>query len=260
MLTPFTITQPPPTNPITQPPPTNPPEKPPNYGPGLIITGVIDGPLKGLPKAVELHVTADIPDLSIYGVGFANNGRGSDGEDFTFPSKPATAGSFLTIASEVSEFKAYFDKEPDYVSKKLSFNGDDAIELFYYGQVIDVYGEVNVAGGEWKYMDGWSYRRSASTPSAVFNKSDWTLSGVNAVDKCVSNSECSSVFPAQTYKPSIPQVSLCNRSTCSGHTASAHNYSMFLLIIICCILSLIYQPTEICSADECTTNPTDEAN
>ena len=208
MLTPFTI---------TQPPNTNPPENPPN-GPALIITGVIDGPLpRGLPKAVELHVTANIPDLSIYGVGFANNGKGSDGVEFTFPSQPATAGSFLTIAYEEIEFEAYFDKKPDFVTGKLNINGDDAIELFYDDQVIDVYGEVNVAGGEWNYLDGWSYRRNASTPSAVFNTSDWTLSGINAVDNCVSNSNCSSAFPAQTYThSSIPQVSLCNRSTCSS--------------------------------------------
>eukprot|EP00984_Skeletonema_dohrnii_P010390 scaffold4046_cov78-Skeletonema_dohrnii-CCMP3373.AAC.1 len=46
---------------------------------GLIITGVIDGPRSGgLPKAVELYATSDIPDLSSYGVGFANNGGGSD--------------------------------------------------------------------------------------------------------------------------------------------------------------------------------------
>ena len=51
----------------------------------MVITGVVDGPLSGgTPKAVELCVLNDIPDLSIYGVGSANNGGGSDGEEFTF--------------------------------------------------------------------------------------------------------------------------------------------------------------------------------
>lgn len=172
---------------------------------------MIDGPRPGgFPKAVELCVTSDedIPDLSIYGVGFAKNGKQSDGIEFTFPSENVTAGSFFTIAYEEDEFKAYFGSTPNFVSDKLTINGNDAIELFHDGQVVDVYGDVNVAGGEWNYMDGWSYRRDDSTPSTEFNPSDWILSGSNAVDRCSSNTECSSVFPAQSYKhSSTPQVS-----------------------------------------------------
>ena len=52
----------------------------------LVITGVVDGPLTGgLPKAVEVYVVNDVADLSAYGVGSANNGGGTDGEEFTFP-------------------------------------------------------------------------------------------------------------------------------------------------------------------------------
>mmetsp|Transcript_665 Transcript_665/g.1604 ORF Transcript_665/g.1604 Transcript_665/m.1604 type:complete len:702 (-) Transcript_665:416-2521(-) len=188
----------------TTPPPTNPPtNNPPTATASLIITGVIDGPRTGgLPKAVELYATADIPDLSSYGVGFANNGGGSDGIEFTFPSQSATAGSFLTIASEEVEFQAYFGELPDFFSGSAIINGDDAIELFFNGQVIDIYGDVNVAGGDWNYMDGWSYRNDDSSPSAVFNIADWTLSGINAVDSCTSNTACASVFPFHSYKHS----------------------------------------------------------
>lgn len=59
----------------------------------LVITGIIDGPLPGgLPKAIELYASADIADLSIYGVGSANNGGGSDGVEFSFPAAPAARG------------------------------------------------------------------------------------------------------------------------------------------------------------------------
>ena len=170
----------------------------------LIITGVIDGPLtNGLPKAIELYATADIPDLSSYGVGFANNGEGTDGIEFTLPSQSAVAGSFFTIASEQVGFQAYFGVLPDFVEGSAIINGDDAIELFFNGQVIDVFGDVNVAGGDWNYMDGWSYRHDASSPSAVFNIADWTLSGINAVDSCASNAACTSAFPFHTYQHSI---------------------------------------------------------
>ena len=52
----------------------------------ITITGVIDGPLSGgTPKAVELFVINDIPDLSVCGLGSANNGGGTDNQEFTFP-------------------------------------------------------------------------------------------------------------------------------------------------------------------------------
>jgi hypothetical protein len=194
----------------------------------LIITGVIDGPLSGgLPKAIELYATAHIPDLSIYSVGFANNGGGTDGIEFTFPSQSAWAGSFLTISYEAAGFEAFFGVPPDFVYGSVNINGDDAIELFFDGEVIDVYGDVNVAGGDWKYMDGWSYRRDTTNPSTVFKKDDWMISGINAIDSCASNAACESAFPFHTYNnlilsstssrslKVIRQVSECDASSCS---------------------------------------------
>ena len=65
----------------------------------LVITGVVDGPLSGgVPKAIELCATADVADLSIYGVGSANNGGGTDGEEFTFPAVGVSAGTFVYVA------------------------------------------------------------------------------------------------------------------------------------------------------------------
>ena len=52
----------------------------------LIITGAIDGPLSGgVPKAVEIYVIEDVADLSIHGLGSANNGGGTDGQGVYFP-------------------------------------------------------------------------------------------------------------------------------------------------------------------------------
>ena len=62
----------------------------------LVITGVYDGPLTGgVPKGIELYVRADIADLSVFGVGGANNGGGTDGEEFTFPAVAIAAGTYL---------------------------------------------------------------------------------------------------------------------------------------------------------------------
>ena len=54
-------------------------------------------------RAVELYVINDIPDLSKYGVGVANNGGGTDGVEFTFPAESATAGSFILIGRDSAQ-------------------------------------------------------------------------------------------------------------------------------------------------------------
>lgn len=170
----------------------------------LIISGIIDGPLSGgYPKAIELYALDDIPDLSAYGVGSANNGGGTDGQEFTFPSGSfVTAGSFITISKETDKFTSYFGEAPNYVSGALYINGDDAMELFFNGGVADTFGDINVdgSGQDWEYMDGWAYRLDGEGPdSTTFCQSEWTFSGKNAVDGCADNDSCGSSFPFKSY-------------------------------------------------------------
>ncbi len=169
----------------------------------LQITAVFDGPLSGgLPKGVELYVVNDIPDLSQYGLGSANNGGGSDGEEFTFPTGSATAGSFIYVTNNDTAFIEYYGFAPNYIDNAVNVNGDDAIELFQAGAVIDVYGDINVDGNgdPWEYMDGWAYRvDGTSANGGVFSDADYTYSGANAVDGCSTNASCSSVMPIGTY-------------------------------------------------------------
>lgn len=137
----------------------------------LMITGVIDGPLfGGVPKAIQLIATEDIADLSIYGLGSANNGGGTDGEEFTFPAVAVTKGTVLYVASEAPEFTNFFGFAPDYVDSVSSINGDDAIELFENGTVVDVFGEIDTdgTGQPWEYLDGWASRDPAQGPNATF--------------------------------------------------------------------------------------------
>jgi hypothetical protein len=151
---------------------------------GLMITGVLDGPLPGgLPKVIELYAFADIADLSIYGVGSANNGGGSDGEELTLEGS-ASAGDYIWIASEDVEFANVFGIAPDYVSDAAGINGDDAVELFLNGTVVDVFGEIDVdgSGTDWEYTDGWAYRNSGTMPDGTFVIGDWTFSGPDALD------------------------------------------------------------------------------
>ncbi|QCX00111.1 T9SS type A sorting domain-containing protein [Aggregatimonas sangjinii] len=169
----------------------------------LLITGVFDGPLTGgVPKGVELYVTDDITDLSSYGLGSANNGGGTDGEEFTFPTVSATAGSFIYVSSEVPGFQEFFGFEPDYTSGAMAINGDDAIELFKDGAVVDIFGEIAMdgTGQPWEHSDGWAYRNENTGPNgSSFSLADWTFSGPNAFDGQSANSTATSPFPIGTY-------------------------------------------------------------
>lgn len=153
----------------------------------LVITGVYDGPLSGAtPKGIELYVINDIPDLSIFGLGSANNGEGTDGEEFTFPAVSASAGDYIYVATEATEFNNFFGFVPDYTTGPagaMGINGNDAIELFERGLVIDLFGDINVdgTGTSWEYEDGWAYRNTAG-PNTIFTTSEWQFSGVNALD------------------------------------------------------------------------------
>ena len=170
----------------------------------LVISGVIDGPLSGgVPKAVELFVVNDIADLSTYALGTANNGGGTDGEEFTFPADAsASAGTYIYVASEIDGFTAFFGSAPDYDTSSMGINGDDAIELFKDGSVIDTFGDINTdgSGTAWEYLDGWAYRTSGQTANGgSFEASNWTYSGVDALDGSTTNTDAATPFPAGTF-------------------------------------------------------------
>jgi endonuclease I len=172
----------------------------------LVITGIIDGPLAGgLPKAIEVYATDNITDLSFYGLGSANNGEGTDGQEFTFPSVSASAGEFIYVASESTGFTTFLGFSPDYTSAAANINGNDAIELFQNGSVIDVFGDINVdgVGQAWEHTDGWAYRNDNTGPDGTsFSVLSWSFSGVDALDGETSNATAATPFPAGSYSVS----------------------------------------------------------
>ncbi|RLJ65643.1 putative secreted protein (Por secretion system target) [Lacinutrix venerupis] len=174
-----------------------------SYGQDLVLTGIYDGPLSGgTPKGVELYAIADIPDLSIYGIGSANNGGGTDGEEFTFPNDVIAAGTYIYVASESTQFTNFFGFAPNYTSSAMGINGDDAVELFANGSVIDTFGDINTDGsGEaWDYLDGWAYRDNNTGPDGTtFSTSSWTYSGINVFDGTSTNASATPAMPIGTY-------------------------------------------------------------
>jgi len=173
----------------------------------LTITGVYDGPLSGgIPKGIELYVINDIPDLSIFGIGSANNGEGTDGEEFTFPVVSATAGDYIFVSSESTGFTSFFGFAPNYTDFSMGINGDDAIELFERGLVIDLFGVINVdgTGQVWEYLDGWAYRNAVG-PSVTFNLGGWVFKKESLVGE-TTNASSVDPFPIGTYDSSVLSV------------------------------------------------------
>ena len=80
-----------------------------------------------------------------------------------------------------------------------SINGDDAIELFFNGAVVDLFGDIDTdgTGQPWEYLDGWAARNAAVTaPSATFTLAEWTFSGRNALDGETTNAGASTPIPS----------------------------------------------------------------
>ncbi|MGB0588689.1 MAG: lamin tail domain-containing protein [Myxococcota bacterium] len=154
----------------------------------LMITGVFDGDLPGgNPKGVELFACQTIADLGEFSMGSANNGGGTDGAEFDLPSGvSALAGTRLYIGLSTDGFFDYFSLFPDHINGELAINGNDAIELFHNGAVIDTFGNINSTAGGWNYADGWAYRKSNTGPNdGEFVVSNWEY-GQDAFDGTTS--------------------------------------------------------------------------
>lgn len=150
---------------------------------GLIISGVIDGPRSGgLPKAVELYATQDIADLSTWDLQYYFNDSVTPGATATL-SGSATAGDYIYVASESTEFTPYFGFAPDFTNGGL-VNGDDSIVLRDTATDVDVFGSPGTdgTGQPWEYLDSWFYRVDGTTATTTWTAADWTSPGVNALD------------------------------------------------------------------------------
>ena len=185
----------------------------------MVITGVYDGSLSGgTPKGVEIYVLKDIADLTLFGVSSVSNGGGSTAGniEFSFPAGSATAGTFIYVATEATNFNVFFGISPTHTSGSMGINGDDAIELYESGQIIDVYGDVDndFSNEAYDYLDGWAYRKPNTGPEGTtFNSANWNYSGVGGLGGGTNNATATTPFPIGTYENTSLSV---NRNSIKG--------------------------------------------
>jgi hypothetical protein len=202
----------------------------------VILTAVWDGNLPGqLPKGVELYVINDVADMSIYGLGSANNGQGTDGQEFTFPAVAYSAGTYVYVASEAPQFTAFFGFAPNHTSSAVNVNGDDAIELFKDGAPVDVFGEIEYAtfDGSWSYLNGWAYRVNGTGPDGTtYISGNWMLSGAQALAGITTNAAAPNPIPVGTYATIFsgsPTVSFVSAAATVAENAGS--YELTVLIV-----------------------------
>ena len=133
-------------------------------------------------KAIHLVANEDIADLSAFGLGVANNGGGSDGIEYTFPSMAVSAGDDILVARSSSAMQSYFGacyggfEHVLAANGNIGHNGDDAIELFESATMIETFGDINVdgTGAVWEYTDSWAYHDGSSWTYGTPNCTDGT--------------------------------------------------------------------------------------
>ncbi len=149
----------------------------------MLITGIIDGPRSGgLPKTIELFASEDIADLSLWDVQYYFNANDTPGTTVTLTGS-ASAGDYIYVASEATQFTAYFGFAPTFTGGG-SVNGDDSVVLRLNATEVDVYGSPGTdgTGQPWEYLDTWSYRNNGTTASTTWDALDWSSPGINALD------------------------------------------------------------------------------
>jgi plastocyanin len=177
-----------------------PPPPPPTSIDSLIFKGIMSFDLpSSAGKAIHFEALYSIIDLSQYGLGTANNGGGSDGQEFTFPNISANAGDHILVCRDSSALATYLESDC-YSSYQIVIqadeptgNGDDAYELFYNGIAIEIFGNVDQDGtGEpWEYTNSWAFKIAGN----------WTYGTPNCTDSSISTLSSNCPYPFCAISP-----------------------------------------------------------
>lgn len=165
----------------------------------LILKGILAVDLPSSSgKAIHLYADQPINDLSIYGLGIANNGGGTDGQEYTFPNVSVNSGDHILICRDSLQLSNYLST--DCFAKfslviengAVNQNGDDAVELFKNGSVLETFGDPNVDGtGEpWEYTDSWAYKDTSG---------NWIYGGVGCTSGFSTSDSSSCPYPLCDY-------------------------------------------------------------
>ncbi len=199
---------------------------------GLRLQGVMDftTPDAGVTgKAVHVVADSAIPHLNIYGIGVANNGGGTDGQEYTFPNIAVEAGDQIIVVRDSQAIANYFStcwSEFDIIlvdaGGSISQNGDDAIELFRANAVIETLGDPDTDGtGEiWEYTDAWAYQTDTG----------WMYAAPNCTDNTTTIFDADCVYPICLSKE-VASITVTGENDATTITTPAGTLQMIATVM-----------------------------
>jgi hypothetical protein len=164
----------------------------------LELKGITDfiTPLGGSSgKAIYMVANGNIKNLSAYGIGIANNGNGTNGQEYRFPNMSVSSGSQIVVVRDSAALAAYMSScwsnfTHVFVDSfgVINQNGNDAVELFRVGDVIETFGDINLngTGQPWEYTGSWAFKNGSNT---------WIYGELNCTDSTTTIFDADCIFP-----------------------------------------------------------------
>ena len=127
--------------------------------------------------------------------------------EYTFDAISVLPGEHILVARSISSMASYFDTcfaefnhVLDYNTSSINQNGDDAIELFFNGNVIETFGDVYVDGtGQcWEYTDSWAYKAVGDTNCLG---GSWVFGGIDCTDNSTTSYSSNCPYPLCPLPP-----------------------------------------------------------
>ncbi|CAH1797206.1 unnamed protein product [Owenia fusiformis] len=164
------------------------------------LVGIISA---GVNDILELYTTGHITDLNRYGIGVSNVNDGSVGEEYTFPEIEIPANRFIYASRQSqTKVKTFLGCFPIYHfhTNVASFTGTEFVELFYNGEIIDVFGSKSGEALSWKYLKGWAMRLNATGPDGpTWTKSNWKVYKEIYRDNSLNHAKGNLPYPIASY-------------------------------------------------------------
>jgi len=198
----------------------------------LYIAGALDGALPGGgPNALQLCATANIADLSVYGIESVTNGGGSGGsQEFSLAPDPLNAGDCIWLTSNFAVFNSFFGFDACYQESQINSNGDDTYLLYCGGAVVDALGDPNVDGtGQcWEYMDGWIMNTNGTQNGGVFTCAGYNVSLPGALSGELTNAGATIPYPNPSSNCPFQACGISNVTVMTGGFCSGDD-AMFII-------------------------------
>lgn len=184
------------------------------------LIGVTDAEASGAIALVEVMALENIADMSIYGIASANVSRQAGNiprsggvPEWDFPAVPGVKGQHYFITNDSAAFRTFYGIGADFEDSagnggglSFAYSGDDPIELYENGRIIDIYGDMAVDGtGEvWDYANSWAKRKDGTGPDGnVFVPNNWTFGGADAFVGFSTNNSATAPYPLPKEPNSI---------------------------------------------------------